>query len=287
MAVERRRDFRSISYKGAHYRYYLGPGRLLASLPREIVPQTLRRLRRELESYLKRFPPLEESLAPLAALEKLPHTPPESARRMHAASLKTLGLQERIASSAHGSPGIGPVGPMAAVAGTLAELILEEILSSVAELGEDPSKAEVVVENGGDICMQLQSPLYSGLYLGPESPFSNLAFSFEGGPGRYALCSSSSAMGHSLSFGRCDLVTVFSPRAPVADAAATALCNSITGAEKMDELLERICTIEEIDGAVAIVDEKLGRAGRIPLIVEHQDPGLRSKVSRDPDSDFE
>ena len=305
-AFGRRRRFCPFSFRGAHYRYSCSgaapaesavPNRTGPELvPTDYIPRRLRSLRLELERYIGRFPEFGRSLAPLGRWDPLPYDPPESALRMHRASLATLGLakasagreetETETAGGAAGSSrtggGIAPVGPMAAVAGTFAELAMEAALSAFNEGGADPAAADVVVENGGDIVMQLNRPLIVALFVGTDSPFSGLAFRFEGDGKRKAVCSSSGRMGHSLSFGHCELAAVFSSDAALADAAATALCNSIRSAVHMEERLNDIVGFEGIDGAVVIFGKQLGRAGAVPEIVRHRDPELGAKISRDP-----
>lgn len=285
---EGRRRFRAFSFKGAHYRYSSShPYRSDAPVP-DLLPRRLRSLRLELERYIGRFPEFGRSLAPLGCYEPLPYDPPESALRMQHSSLATLALSKSSASAGadEGVAGIAPVGPMAAVAGTFAELGMESALSAFGDAGADPADADVVVENGGDIAMQLNSPLYAALFVGPDSPFSDLAFRFRGDGRRKAVCSSSGRLGHSLSFGSCELAAVFSSDAALADAAATALCNSIHSPGQLEERLNEIITLEGIDGAVAVLGRHFGRAGEIPELVRHRDPELGAKISRDPNSFF-
>lgn len=270
----RKRSFHSLSFKGAHYRF--------CGARVELLSRTIRRLRRELEQYIRRFPDFGSSLVPFTDIEELPAHPPESAIRMHRASLAVYT----------GTGGKFCVGPMAAVAGTFAELSVEAALSSISS--NNPSakdERDIVLENGGDIFMLLQRPVNIALFAGPESPFAHLAFRVEpevyhdAEPGRRekkregkAVCSSSGKMGHSLSFGSCDLATVFSRSASLADAAATALCNSVTSIDKMEEQIERAWGIEGIDGAVAVYGDKLGRVGDVPALVRHDDPDLTLKI---------
>ncbi|MFO7848835.1 MAG: UPF0280 family protein [Spirochaetia bacterium] len=273
-----KRTFRSFSFKGAHYRFS-GPGG-------EFLPRTIRRLRGELERYIHRFPSFGSSLEPFVDTDKLPFEPPEAALRMHRASLEIY----------RETGGEFSVGPMAAVAGTFAELTIEEVQTAISTSPGEPSHgdtngrysekspgagvpvyADIVLSNGGDIAMLLQRPIFIALFVGPESPFQDLAFRIDpDGRGR-AVCSSSGKMGHSLSFGSCDLAAVFSRSASLADAAATALCNSISSADDLERKLEAALEIDGVEGAVAVYKDKLGRVGDVPPIVRHGDPELTSK----------
>lgn len=245
------RDFRSFSYRGAHCRIN---GEAFDAATGELV-----RLRRELERYGREHPLFLSSLVPLPSL---PGSPPESARRMHAAS------------AAAG------VGPMAAVAGTFAAMAAEAALARGC--------AEAVVENGGDIYMKLTGELAVALFPGAadSSRFQDLAFRIRPEETPLAVCSSSSKMGHSLSFGRADLVTVFSKDASLADAAATRGANEVNGEEFIKDAAEKIAAIDGVLGVLVIAGEKIAMAGTLPELVRHADPALSLRVSRDENSGF-
>ncbi|MEE8324340.1 MAG: hypothetical protein V3R31_01660 [Candidatus Humimicrobiaceae bacterium] len=61
----------------------------------------------------------------------------------------------------------------------------------------------------------------------------------EAGQTPCGICSSSGSFGHSLSLGKSDLVTVMSRTATIADAAATAIANTINCEEDMDNAITR------------------------------------------------
>ncbi len=111
------------------------------------------------------------------------------------------------------------VGPMAAVAGSFAQLAGEFLLERVEE---------VIVENGGDIFLKVDKPCRVGVYAG-DSPLSGkvaLQISPEDTP--LGVCTSSGKVGPSYSRGQADAVVVLSPSTPLADAAATALGNMVS-----------------------------------------------------------
>ena len=186
--------FKSFSYKSASYRIEAGCY--------ESAVSAIKELRGELEEYLVRNPPFLDSLVPVAEVEPVP----EIARRMHRASVMT-GL-----------------GPMAAVAGTLAQMACE----SCRKAGL-PSAA---VENGGDLYLDLTEPVTLGLYAGEKIFKGKLAFRIETEKMPLSVCSSSGRLGHSLSLGQCDLATVVSRDASLADAAATLAGNLVRREER-------------------------------------------------------
>ncbi len=257
------RTFRAFGFRSANYR--------VAVPDFDQAGKSIRNLWGSLEEYLIRHPEFARSLTPLS---QLPEPTPESARRMHAASLLT------------------GVGPMAAVAGTFAQTAVEmcrgEFESSASpEPGLLPDYTEeYIFENGGDIYAVLTAPFIVGLWVPDSSPFHGLALRIVPEASPIAICSSSSLLGHSYSRGQCDLVTVFSGDASLADACATAVCNRIVSQEILQESVEAAIHIPGISGILALKDDKMAVAGTIPEIIRHADPELRAKVSRHDLSSF-
>jgi ApbE superfamily uncharacterized protein (UPF0280 family) len=85
-------------------------------------------------------------------------------------------------------------------------------------------------------------------------------------------------MGHSLSFGNCDLATVTSKDAALADAAATLACNLVKTSADIPRVLERIVNITGILGVLLIKDEQVGVAGDLPELIKHKDTQLFNKI---------
>ncbi len=192
--------------------------------------------RAQLENYLHNHPVFLSSLRPLA------HDPLAPAL---VKSMMEAGKQ-------------AGVGPMAAVAGTLAEYVGQELLAA--------GNKEIIIENGGDIFLARQQTCQVAVFAG-ESPLSykiGLKIAKKRMP--LGICTSSGTVGHSLSFGRADSVTVLSPSTPLADAAATRLGNELKDENDINHCLEVAQTINGISGVVAIKNEKLGVWGEIELV---------------------
>ena len=111
------------------------------------------------------------------------------------------------------------VGPMAAVAGAMAQAAVSAALRA--------GDRDVLVENGGDIYLAAENEIVVGLLAGENAVSRKLALRIEPAMMPLAICSSSSHMGHSLSLGHCELACVLSQDAALADAAATWACNSV------------------------------------------------------------
>jgi ApbE superfamily uncharacterized protein (UPF0280 family) len=149
------------------------------------------------------------------------------------------------------------VGPMAAVAGTLAARVGRHL---------GPMSPEVIVENGGDIYLSITSPATVALFAG-KSPLSHrVGLNLDPALSPLGVCTSSATVGHSLSFGRADAACVLAPSAALADAAATALGNRIQGSDSIAPALEWVASVPEILGAVVVVGEKLGAWGQVELV---------------------
>lgn len=149
------------------------------------------------------------------------------------------------------------VGPMAAVAGTIAEHVGRGLIDH---------SPEVIVENGGDIFLRSLMARTVSIYAG-NSPLSmKVGIRVGPTPEGLGVCTSSGTVGHSLSFGRADAVMVISSLTALADAAATALCNRVKTEADIEPTLAFAETIERIQGVVIIMGERLGVWGAVELV---------------------
>jgi len=205
-----------------------------------------------LESYVEQHPAFAKSLIPVGLL---PDAPDIAQRMAHAASQTG-------------------VGPMAAVAGTIAQLAAEAALAAGA--------SEAIVENGGDLYVAAPRETRVALYAGHTPIGDSLAFAIPPERLPLAICSSSSRMGHSLSLGDCDLATVVATNASLADAAATLAANLVKTTDDIDPTLARIQAIPGIAGVLLVKGERIGLAGDLPPLVRNTDPASRRKITRDP-----
>ena len=204
----------------------------------ETVVSEIRRQREILEDYIARHGEFQTSLMPI----DLRPDAPESAKRMAVAS-RLVGT-----------------GPMAAVAGAMAQLAAEAAIKKQC--------TEVIVENGGDIYLQTSEPVIIGLYPGEFEAGGGLAFSLQGEDTPVSICSSSGKMGHSMSLGMCDLATVVAKDAALADAAATLAANLVKTVDDVEPTLNQIAAIEGVEGVVIIKDGQVGLAGKLPPLVK-------------------
>lgn len=149
------------------------------------------------------------------------------------------------------------VGPMAAVAGAIAESVGQALLNDVDE---------VIVENGGDVFIRKDGHVTVGLYAG-NSPMSHkIGIRLPDRPDPISICTSSGTIGHSLSLGKADAVCVVSRQCALADAAATAIGNLVHSAEDVRKGIEMARRMDDIRGGIIVVAETLGVWGDVELV---------------------
>ena len=149
------------------------------------------------------------------------------------------------------------VGPMAAVAGAIAEFVGKKLLNYCHE---------VIVENGGDIFMRVKRRKRVGIYAG-ESPLSGkIALEVESRDTPLGLCCSAGTFGHSLSLGKADAVVILSPSAILADAVATAVGNIVKKKDDIRRGLEFLRKIPEVQGGVIIKGKRIGAWGKVRIM---------------------
>ena len=191
--------------------------------------------RTPLEEYIKSHPLFLHSLEPFCVDDDAP------------AIVRDMAQAARVAG----------VGPMAAVAGAIAEAVGKDLLVYTPE---------VIVENGGDIFMKILRPRLIGVFAG-ESPFTGkIALEINPEETPLGVCTSSGTVGHSLSLGAADAVIALSRSTALADAAATAIGNKVRTADDIDVAIEQAQAIDGLAGVVVIKGDKMGMWGSVKLV---------------------
>jgi len=204
--------------------------RALPALTRNVILEC----RGYIERYIERFPEFGTTLSPWRLRGPAPAIVRDMVRAAAAAG----------------------VGPMAAVAGAVAEYTARRLLSH---------SREVIVENGGDVFLKTRTPLTVGL-LAPTSALKmHLGIRLPAGD-PLAVCTSSGRIGHSFSFGRADAVCVVSASGALSDAAATAIGNRVRGRADIRAAIESGRRIPGIDGIVVVCGGGLGMWGALELV---------------------
>jgi len=194
--------------------------------------------REDIEQYIYKSPRFKVTFKPFPLEEKMPPIVRAMAEAAQAAK----------------------VGPMAAVAGAIAEFVGKELLNHCRQ---------VIVENGGDIFMKVRKKRKVGIYAG-DSPLSGkITLEIEPQDTPLGICCSAGTFGHSQSLGRADAVVILSPSATLADAVATAVGNIVKDDSSIEEGLGFLKKIPSIRGGIIIKGKRMGAWGKIKIVREN------------------
>lgn len=155
-------------------------------------------------------------------------------------------------------------GPMATVAGSISELCLNHLM--------EMDSRHSIVENGGDIALINNEKVLCGIYSNNEILGNEMAFELKSRKRPLGICTSSGKIGHSISFGDSDSVTVISKRPSIADGLATRIANDVTGETSEDKVYNGLETAENFtqyfEGVLIISQNNVGTVGKLPKIVQ-------------------
>lgn len=207
--------------------------RAAENLSRE-AEETVTRARQEIEKYIAADEKFLHSLTPLP----VPAGAPAIVRSMADAGTRA------------------GTGPLAAVAGAIAEAVGREL---------EKFSEEVIVENGGDIWITAKAPVLLKVYGGGVFFGEGIAIKLNPGQTPCGVCTSSGKLGHSISRGRADAVTIIGENAALADAVATEAANRVKCIDCIGEALDYALSVEGINGALVIIRDRIGARGTIEL----------------------
>lgn len=205
-------------------------------LDREFIEERIRSYRWDIESYIAKDRRFLTALKPIAV------------------ELAAPAIIKEMAASAQAAN----VGPMASVAGAIAQFLGRDLLKQ--------GYKDVIVENGGDIFLKTTRSRRVGVYAGGLRLWSKLVLEIKPKDTPVGICTSSGTIGHSLSFGCADSVVILSKSASLADAAATATANRIKSKQDLKPALDFAKGITGVLGVVIIMKNNLltwGRAIRL------------------------
>jgi len=148
------------------------------------------------------------------------------------------------------------VGPMASVAGAIAEFVGTDLLAF---------SPEIIVENGGDIYLKSLKKRRIGIYAGKSPLSGKISLVISGGDTPLGVCTSSGTVGHSLSYGKADAVVVLSQSATLADAAATAIGNLIAQPGDIPKGIEFAQGVDGLKGLLIIIGDRMGLWGDVKI----------------------
>ena len=201
----------------------------------EPAHEILKKERKELETYIYKNPKFEKTFKPYIVSPFSPKI------------IRTMSWAARRAN----------VGPMAAVAGAIAESVGKKLLKY---------SKEVIVENGGDIFVKINKPRRIGVYAG-RSPFSEkIAIEISPQDTPLGICTSAGTVGHSISFGAADAVLVTARSCALADAAATAIGNVVKDEDTIEDGLNIAKKIKGLHGVLIIKNDIMGAWGTLKIV---------------------
>ena len=205
-------------------------------LDKEAATEKINQLRTDLESYIGKHKEFLNSLKPVDI----------------SADAAPIIRQMAQASKVAG------VGPMAAVAGAMAEFLGTDLLSQGYE--------EVIIENGGDIFLDTKRERIIGVYAGQSQWTGKLFLKIKPRSCPLGICTSSATVGHSLSFGKADAVIILSDSCILADTVATASANLVDSVHTLKHAVDFARKIKGVFGVIAVLGDNLSTWGDIELI---------------------
>jgi len=180
----------------------------------------------------------------------------------------------RVVSRMCEAAALAGVGPMAAVAGAIAQEALDAMVAEGCNHGW--------VDNGGDVALILEEPVTMEVFSEPGA-MNAFALELEPTDGVIGVCASSGKLGHSISFGNADVVVAVADSATLADALATAIGNRVTGPESLAHCFDPFKGVAGFVGGLAMLNGAVAMHGRIPRLIEvEHNPGritAHSKMS--------
>jgi ApbE superfamily uncharacterized protein (UPF0280 family) len=202
-------------------------------LDKDYVKERIRLYRWDIENYIDKDRRFLTALKPLAVELNAPKI------------IKEMAKQSKKAN----------VGPMATVAGTVAQFLGKDLLKKGYQ--------DVIIENGGDIFLKTRKIRKIGLYSGRSKLWNRLSLKIKPKDTPLGICTSSGTIGHSLSFGAADSVLVLSKNAALADAVATACGNRVKSKQDLQGAVDFAKSIKGVLGIVIIIKNHLVSWGEI------------------------
>jgi hypothetical protein len=194
----------------------------------------VRKYRKQVEEYILLYPQFVVSLQPLTINGNCP------------AIIKDMAEAARKFE----------VGPMAAVAGAIAQYVGNDLMQF---------SDEVIIENGGDIFIAGKKNRTVAIYAGNSSLSGKYGIEIPAEDTPLGICTSSGTVGHSFSFGKADAAVILADSAVLADAAATSICNMVITKDDISKAIDYARSTGLLKGLVIIKDDSMGVWGEIKL----------------------
>ena len=148
------------------------------------------------------------------------------------------------------------VGPMAAVAGAVAEAVAHEYVERAGE---------IIVENGGDIFVMRKAQVLRLRIFTGDPVWDRIVFEIPLRGKPCGICSSSGRLGPSLSLGRADLVMIVSSSCAFADALATRVANMVVDENDIDRAVAYARSFALTSAVLVVRGESIGLWGDLRI----------------------
>lgn len=209
---------------------WVSAGKQLESETRDLILDA----RHQIETYIESHPYFLTTLTPL---RDDPTAPPLVKEMIE--SVRSVG-----------------VGPMASVAGAIAQFVGKGLLGLTDQ---------VIVENGGDIFLKVDRDITASVFAGGSPLSGKIGVVAASRQMPLGICTSSGTVGHSYSVGVADAACVLSPSATFADGAATALGNMMKGVKDLERIGDWASSIRGIVGCLVIIGDRMAIWGDVRL----------------------
>ena len=197
----------------------------------------LKKLWDKIEGFICINPIIQKSLSPI----KISESPPEEI-------IKMIESGNRAG-----------IGPMSSVAGFFSQYIGKLI-------EEKFHPEEIIVENGGDIYLNVKKNITISIYAGKSPLSEKIAVKIPASQTPLGICTSSGKVGPSLSSGNADAVMIICTDTSLADAFATAFGNKVKTPADIESTLQETEKFAEILSAIIICDDKIGIRGKFEIV---------------------
>lgn len=204
---------------------------------------SIRKHRRILERFIQKYPIFKTSYKPIKF--------PSDVLLPEIVQLMQFGTE------------LSGVGPMASVAGALADLATEEMV-------KDGSKV-AILENGGEISIYSNKKVNIGILAGNTPLSGKIGFQIKPEDCPLGLGTSSATMGHIKNYtGHADAAVIVADDANLADAFATRITNEVKGNDiekSVQKALEVAETLEKLRSALIVRGKFVGTVGKLPQLI--------------------
>lgn len=195
----------------------------------------VRQYRHDVEEYIRMYPVFKNTLSPV----------------------KLLGNEPPIVKEMIEATSVAGVGPMASIAGAVADFTGRALLKF---------SDEIIVENGGDIFINTKKERLLAIYAGKSVFSGKIAVKIKPENTPLGVCTSSATVGPSLSLGNTDATVIISKTAVLSDAFATTVGNMVKSKADLEKAIDFVKKEQHIIGALVIIGDKMAMTGDVEIV---------------------